>query len=432
MRSEHLTENEIDRCRTKVMAAGELFAAHDHMAACDACYYRFTEGEDLDGHYDFILSEMREAEHETAPHLRYEEMVAYVNGQNDGADGDVSRTHLEECAQCDSDVADLRLFKSTIGGADHPKTVSQGAFGKQGFGIRALQLSLAAAASVLLVLGAVWLATATLRSRVDGLQGDLAQIRSADETLREQLSEDRAARELQAVSSSATSSTASAMVTLKDGVSEITFDGKSALSGLESVPNKFLEPVKSALRSGRLSIPAVLFKGYGGGVTRSGAGVEEPFHLIAPAKITVASNRPAFRWTPMQGAERYIVYVRDSASDEQIESGPLTSPEWTPDKPLASGRVYSWSVEALKDGQRYYAPSAESPSVVFKILEGTKAQELEQAKRASHNSHLLMSVLYAREGLITEAQKELRALKAENPRSDQVKSFISDLRRAAR
>lgn len=433
MSSAHLTENEIDRYRRKVMAAKELFAANEHVSVCDNCYQRYTEGEDFETGYNFIRSEMREAEQEVADHLRYEEMVAYVNGELNEADGDISRTHLEECAQCDSDVADLRLFKSTIGGADPPKLAGRGLFGWQGFlESRPFQVFLAAAASVLVVLGVVWFATATLRSRVDDLEAELAQIRSND-VLSEQLAKGLEPRESQVGTSSVAVSPSSRTVVLNDGAAKVTFDGESALAGLEGIPHEYAELVKSALRTGRLSIPVALFKGAGGGAIRSvGSRAEEPFHLIGPAKITVASNRPTFRWTPMKGAERYVVFVRINGSDEQIESGPVVSTQWTPDKPLASGRVYSWVVEALKDGNRYYVPSDESPSVLFKVLETRKVRELEQARNASRNSHLVMSLLYAREGLIAEARRELKALKSKNPESSQVQALLDSLQRERR
>ena len=407
------------------MAASEMFAASEHLHVCDTCYDRFTSGDDLDAEHDFILSQISEAAEEVPDHLRYEEMVAYVSGEMDEADTEVLRAHLEECGRCDSDVADLRLFKSTLGGAHEPKPATRRLFGTR-LREKTFQIPLAAAAGVLIVIGAGWFASATLRSRVDGLQAEVAEIREANEALREQLAKDAKTHE----SESFTSRAGSPVIALKDGVANITLDEAGTLSGVD-VPQQYAGLVESALRTGRLPIPAGLFRAEAGGVARSAASSEEPFHLVGPAATTIASNRPTFRWTPMDGATRYTVFVRDKTSDEEIESGPLTSVEWTPDKPLAGGHTYSWSVEALKDETRYYAPSAESPSVLFKVLEPGKTEALDRVRRATGNSHLVMGVLYAREGLFAEAKKELKALQAENPNSNQVKSLIESLRRTS-
>ncbi|HEU4390353.1 MAG TPA: zf-HC2 domain-containing protein [Blastocatellia bacterium] len=428
MISAHLSENEIDRYRKRVMAASELFAASDHLSLCDDCYDRFTSGDDLDAEHSFILSQVNEAVTEVADHLRYEEMVAYVNGEMDEADTEVLRDHLEECVRCDSDVADLRLFKSTIGGAHDAKPVTRSLSGNW-YREKTFQVPLAAAATVFIVLGAVWFASARLRTRVDGLQAEVAQIRGANETLREQLAQEIQSHNSESFATSVNPASSAAIV-LKDGAANISFDGAGTLTGVE-VPQQYAGLVESALRTGRLPLPAGLFREEGAGAARAATGSGEAFHLIAPAATTIASNQPTFRWTPMDGATRYIVFVRDKDSDEQIESPPLTSAEWTPDKPLAGGRTYSWSVEALIDGKRYYSPSAESPRVLFKVLAPGKAETLDRARKSTGNSHLVMGVLYAREGLFAEARKELKALQAENPNSSQVTSLIESLRRTS-
>jgi hypothetical protein len=130
------------------------------------------------------------------------------------------------------------------------------------------------------------------------------------------------------------------------------------------------------------------------------------------------SDRLYFRWTPLAGAQSYSVEVRDSTSDREVESDKLLKPEWTPTKPFERGHTYYWVVVAtVGDGSRVYVPGAGSPSAVFAILPSNAFDMLEHAKAMSNGSHLLLAVLYSRQGLLPEARAQLKALKSENPNS---------------
>jgi hypothetical protein len=139
------------------------------------------------------------------------------------------------------------------------------------------------------------------------------------------------------------------------------------------------------------------------------------------------ADRPTLKWEPVPGAERYIVFVRGLGSDFQIESDPTTETQWTTTTALPRGRTYSWAVEAVKEGRRLHAPAPEAPAAHFKILEGSKSDELVRAKRASSGSHLVMAALYSRYGLTANAEAELRALRAENRKSQVVSRLIKSL-----
>jgi hypothetical protein len=142
----------------------------------------------------------------------------------------------------------------------------------------------------------------------------------------------------------------------------------------------------------------------------------------------VLSERPTFKWEPLAGAERYVVFVRDMTSDVEIESQAITGTEWTPEASLMRGHTYAWAVEAVKDGRRIHAPAAQSADARFKILDKTQADELTRAKSAAVGSHLVMGIMYARYGLVNEAETELRTLRAENPRNQVVGRLVKSLR----
>jgi hypothetical protein len=74
-------------------------------------------------------------------------------------------------------------------------------------------------------------------------------------------------------------------------------------------------------------------------------------------------------------------------------------------------------VKAIKDGQELMSPRPTEPMAKFRILDQAKADELKQAQRIYAGSHLTLGVLYARYGLLDEAERELLALRIDNPDS---------------
>lgn len=67
--------------------------------------------------------------------------------------------------------------------------------------------------------------------------------------------------------------------------------------------------------------------------------------LIGPrGPITTAS--PAFSWTAVDGATRYVLILTDLTTGQQKAVVRTTSTSWTPATPLANGHVYRWTVAA--------------------------------------------------------------------------------------
>ena len=89
------------------------------------------------------------------------------------------------------------------------------------------------------------------------------------------------------------------------------------------------------------------------------------------------------------------------------------------------GHTYAWSVEAVKEG--IHAPSAQAADARFKILEKAKGDELTRAKSSFGSSHLVMGIMYARDGLVSEAAPELESLRSENPRNQLVRRLVRSL-----
>jgi hypothetical protein len=87
-----------------------------------------------------------------------------------------------------------------------------------------------------------------------------------------------------------------------------------------------------------------------------------------------------------------------------------------------------WQVTATKDGKKISAPVTPAPQAKFKILDDVHNEELLSAKRALANYHLGLGVLYARVGLLDEAEREFQAQLRATPRSEITQNFLERVR----
>jgi hypothetical protein len=124
----------------------------------------------------------------------------------------------------------------------------------------------------------------------------------------------------------------------------------------------------------------------------------------------------------MEGATGYVVEVYDEKFNPVISSPQLTDLEWT--TILQRGKVYSWQVKAIKDGQEVTSPRPPAPQAKFRVLDLARANELAQARRAHASSHLTLGLLYADAGLLPEAEQEFRLLQKTNPNSDLARNLL--------
>jgi hypothetical protein len=127
-------------------------------------------------------------------------------------------------------------------------------------------------------------------------------------------------------------------------------------------------------------------------------------------------------WSVMEGATAYVVEVYDDQFKLAASSPQLNSNSWT--QSLPRGKVYSWQVKAIKDGQEITSPRPPAPQAKFRILDAAKANELARAKRAYSSSHLTLGLLYADAGLLKEAEHEFRLLVRSNPNSNLARSLL--------
>ncbi|HVF43850.1 MAG TPA: hypothetical protein VM936_12595 [Pyrinomonadaceae bacterium] len=202
---------------------------------------------------------------------------------------------------------------------------------------------------------------------------------------------------------------------------------------LASVPTRYREAVRRALKTNALTGPDVLAEVRSAPRTlmgRNDARAADTFALESPAGVVSRSDRPAFRWRPLRDAEGYTVKVYDADFRLVASSPRLSAAEWTPDKPLARGRVYAWQVAAKRNGEEVVAPAAPAPEARFRVLSRALDEELTRAERDARASRLALGVLYARAGLLEDAERELDAHLRANPRSAAARKLLRSLKKA--
>ena len=219
-----------------------------------------------------------------------------------------------------------------------------------------------------------------------------------------------------------------AVVALADAGGVVTLDRQGRLSGLVALPPELERSIAGALASGRLPRPASQAALVGSEIRLMGEGGEAPaFGPLAPVATAVASPRPTFRWAPLPGADSYTVAVFDPSFDRVAASEATQATEWTPAAPLPAGAVYAWQVTARTDGGEVTAPAPPAPEARFAVLPEARAAALERAV-AGQPSRLARAVLYAREGVADEAERELAALAEANPSSEVASSLLESVR----
>jgi hypothetical protein len=283
----------------------------------------------------------------------------------------------------------------------------------------------AAALAVLLVVGLVII---PLRKQVTGLREQASELQQRNDALQERISS-FSERQNQPSESPTLNLNPVPIVALHDGERVITLDKDGRLAGLGSAPPPYQELVKTVLVAQRVKVPPLFADLVGNrGVLMGGTAGRETFLQVGPLGTVVESDRPTFRWSPLNGATSYAVTVYNSASKQAIMSPPLTATEWTPPDPLERGGLYAWEVTATKDGKDFTVPIAPTPQAKFKVLEREKLGELNYARDAYRNSHLILGTLYARDCLLEEAERQFEALVAANPDSLTARRLLDSLK----
>jgi hypothetical protein len=210
-----------------------------------------------------------------------------------------------------------------------------------------------------------------------------------------------------------------------EGGGRITVDGGDIVNGLASLSPTDRREVERALQTQRIEAPALLASvSVGAETLRGGGGQGVSFPVLSPVGTAVITDRPTFRWRALSGASVYVVSVYDRDFRKVAASAPQAGTEWTVAQPLTRGQVYSWHVSASREGREVTSPEQPAPEAKFVVLDGAKAEELSRAGQVYKGSHLALGTLYARAGLLDEAERELQSALRENPGSKVARKLL--------
>lgn len=166
-------------------------------------------------------------------------------------------------------------------------------------------------------------------------------------------------------------------------------------------PAEWESLVVDALKHGRIDRPAAFESVRREDETLRGSNTSQ-HAAVSPAGVVVITTRPEFHW-PSNG-EPAVVSIFDGAN-RVAKSGMVTASSWTPEKPLARDRVYTWQVEFA--GTERLLPEPPDPPARFRIVDETSLRELDAARQSRPDDHLLLGILAARAGLKREALEDL-------------------------
>ncbi|HKQ77180.1 MAG TPA: zf-HC2 domain-containing protein [Blastocatellia bacterium] len=434
--SEHLTQTQIEDYGRQKLSAAEFLSASRHLEVCEACRLEVERVLDDEVFYAlrsevFAASAESVTSNEEQSHLTFDRTAAYVDGTLAGEELQIVKDHLTSCEQCAMAAHDLRDFRNQVSPglnreyqpplAPPAKEIRWRRF------VATLRprlprspaLIFSSALAALLMIATGWLMWQAIER--NGKNPKITQTTPAPTT--------------PVVPPTPTREGAAAVIAqLNDGAGQVALDEDGKLSGVDHLPPVYQQMIKNALSSQRLEKPPLLagLVRPDGLSMRSGDNQGARFSVISPVGIVMLSDRPTFRWSPMEGATGYVVEVYDDNLRQVIASSQGADTSWTALQSLKRGGIYSWQVKAIKGGEEFSSPRPPEPEAKFRILDETLANELIQARRAYASSHLTLALVYTRAGLLDEAEQEFRALQKANPNSVISRRLLAHLREMRR
>lgn len=214
---------------------------------------------------------------------------------------------------------------------------------------------------------------------------------------------------------------------IQDTVATVSWDPSSGqFDGMEGFPDEVRGPVRRFLTAQKFETPEIL-------LGARGIGHQQASLLQTPVTTAVASDRPTFSWEPDDRARAYAVLVSTSDKFEDVPSEDLlwiTETKWSPPEPLRRGqKYYWWLVIKTEDPEPLFSPLAGQPAAWFVVIDEETFEHVQQGERAAGESHLARLALYVdkRVGLLDDAEKELDALRKANPESPVIEKLIQSL-----
>lgn len=429
--SAHLSNEVIEQFHRQALTGGDRGEIYNHILRCETCRQRVVTPQIEAVALRTLTGHLLPTEDEEPFHLELETIEAFVDDTLDPLDRSTVKLHLEDCAQCAAEVSDLRESLATMKAASRRPSERLPAEGRSSRSLKfstpiriAATIALIAFAAIALIALFRWRSSSP--SIITGSQPTPFASPQAPALTPSPSTGANPPRLAENPPTKEPNEQPRNVIALKDGPNEIALDQGGNVVGLSSLPAETREAVKEALTEERLNRPSVLDDVTSAEVSARGPGSEERIGILSPANTVINNNKPTLRWTPSKTAEAYRVEIADETFHQIAKSGdlPATTRSWTPSIPLKRGGIYTWTIRAVNKGGE---PSAVTSQAKFRILGDDKVRQLNRLKAGSQ-SHLALGIFYAREGMLTEAEREIGILVRENPNSGVVKKLLKQIR----
>src|SRR5580765_5532384 len=430
--STHLSNEVIERFHAQALRRGDRTVIYDHVLACEACRRLVVTSKAEAVALGALTEHLVTMEGEEAYHLDLETMEAFVDDKLDALDRSTVKLHIEDCAKCSDEVSDLRESLATMKAVSRRRSSDAPTVGVASNWPNVFSGPVRIAAMIALVAFAAIILTVLLRWRssnpsiTTGAQptpfaSPRVPVLAPSPNLgvnAPNLAENPPSKERREEPRK--------VIALRDGPTEIAINEDGNVIGVSSLPAETRQAVREALTEERLNRPSVLDDVTSTEVSVRGPESEERINISSPAKTVINNNKPTLRWKPSKTAEAYRVEISDETFHQVAKSGdlPATTQSWTPYTSLKRGGIYTWTIRAVNKGGE---PSAVTSQAKFKILDNEKVRQLNRLKSGSQ-SHLALGIFYAREGMLTEAEREMGILVKDNPNSAVAKKLLREIK----
>jgi hypothetical protein len=454
--AEHIPKPEIERFSVSALPEQQLETIAKHLAECEACHNALSQTlrsqRGTDG-LKFTLAPEFLFRHD---HLDYEQLVSIAENKLDATEREIIDIHLSTCSTCREDIRSFLAFREQIKpelqvrygpATKEPKPRRVSLWNWR----RGLAFKPAYIVAIILIGVGLMIALLYIRRTTGSLEVRQTSPTQVNTGVRPTPTPDNQAANnvlptpapvpseqfpLRAPSPPLAvknrerfkrSENAGVVAALNDGQGTVAVNRAGNVSGLDEVPENQRREIANALVAENIKAPAIETELARAPINLRGVGAGPTFRLLSPPRVVIISNRPKFEWEILSGATSYRVLVGDLKGHEIATSEVLSANQttWTPFTPLKRGEIYSWGVEATVDGKKIYSPGTSTTEMKFKVLSENSAQELEQLKRT--RSHLALGVFYAREGMVSEAEREFQILVRENPHSPVLKKLLKQI-----
>jgi hypothetical protein len=427
--SAHLSNEIVERFHNQALATGDRGVIYNHILACETCRRRVVTTQIEAIALRTLTGHLLPNDDEESFHLELETIEAFVDDTLDPLDRSTVKLHLEDCAHCAAEVSDLRESLATMKAASRRPSERLPAESRSSRSLKfstpiriAAMVALIAFAAVALIAVFKWRSSSP--GIITGSQPTPFASPQAPALTPSPSTGANPPKLAEYPPTKEPSQQPRNVIALKDGPNEIALDQGGNVVGLSSLPLETRQAIREALTEERLNRPSVLDDVRSAEVSVRGPGSEERINILSPANTVINNNKPTLRWTLSKTGGAYRVEIADETFHQVAKSGdlPPTTQSWVPYASLKRGGIYTWTIRAVNKGGELSPLTSQAK---FKILGDEKVRELNQLK--TRQSRLALGLFYAREGMIAEAEHELRILAESNPRSLLVKKLLKQI-----